>query len=117
MGKGESQEWSEEQEDTKQTQPERHQKTESKRSGRSCPTCCLKTRDCLMSNECGRALQISSVVAWCGMCIRMWVCKCQKGFPAAILPINYANVLITLCALTLIRRQKKRKLELQSIVS
>lgn len=88
MGKGESQEWSEELEDTKQTQPESHQTTESKRSGRSCPTCCLKTRDCLMSNECGRALQISSVVAFCGMCIRMWVCKCQKGFPAGILLIS-----------------------------
>lgn len=87
MGKGESQEWNEEDQDTRQTQPERHQTTESKSSGgRSCPTCCLKTRDCLMSNECGRALQISSVVAWCGMCIRMWVCECQKRVPAGILP-------------------------------
>lgn len=77
MGKGESQEWTEEDHDTKRTQPEGHQTTEGKRSGRSCPTCCLKTRDCLMSNECGRALQISSVVAWCGTCIRMWVCECS----------------------------------------
>lgn len=79
MAKGESQEWSEEEHDTKQTQPERQQPREGKRSGSSCPTCCLKTRDCLMSNECGRALQISSVVAWCGMCIRMWVCECHRS--------------------------------------
>lgn len=81
MGKGESQEWTEEEEeqDTKRTQPERQQTPEGKSSGGSCPTCCLKTRDCLMSNECGRALQISSVVAWCGMCIRMWVCECQRS--------------------------------------
>lgn len=84
MGKGESQEWNEEDHDTKQTQPEKQESTEDKSSGRSCPTCCLKTRDCLMSNECGRALQISSVVAWCGMCIRMWVCEYQKRFNAHV---------------------------------
>lgn len=75
MGKGESQEWTEEDQDPRRTQPERQRADEGKKSG-SCPSCCLKTRDCLMSNECGRALQISSVVAWCGMCIRMWVCEC-----------------------------------------
>ncbi|TWW82232.1 hypothetical protein D4764_01G0020470 [Takifugu flavidus] len=85
MGKDESQEWSEEDPDTKQTQPERRQSTEGKSSGRSCPTCCLKTRDCLMSNECGRALQISSVVAWCGMCIRMWkpILDAKPAFPGS----------------------------------
>ncbi|KAJ8283493.1 hypothetical protein COCON_G00023430 [Conger conger] len=41
-----------------------------------CPTCCLKTRDCLMSRECGRGLQIAQVVAMCGMCLRFFVCKC-----------------------------------------
>lgn len=77
MGKGESQEWTEEEHDTKRTQPERQQSSrEGNSSGGRCPTCCLRTRDCLMSPECGRALQISSVVAWCGTCIRMWVCEC-----------------------------------------
>lgn len=75
MGKGESEEWDEKHPDTRQTQPQRHEDKDSDKSGSSCPKCCLRTRDCLMSAECGRALQISSVVAWCGMCIRMWICK------------------------------------------
>lgn len=81
MGKGESEVWDEKHPDTRQTQPPRFEQpprpeeTGTKRS--SCPTCCLKTRDCLMSPECGRALQISSVVAMCGTCIRMFVCKCE----------------------------------------
>ncbi|KAF3704210.1 hypothetical protein EXN66_Car019899 [Channa argus] len=73
MGKGESEVWDEKHPDTIQTQPEKLKDTEKKSSGRSCPACCLRTRDCLMSPECGRALQISSVVAMCGMCIRMFV--------------------------------------------
>ncbi|CAL8260271.1 unnamed protein product [Arctogadus glacialis] len=68
-----------------QTQPQSYEdKIEAKTAGKtetvakakkgsSCPTCCIKTRDCLMSAECGRALQISSVVAMCGRCIRMWM--------------------------------------------
>lgn len=78
MGRGESEVWDENPDDVKQTQPKKHPPTESKsseKSGSSCPKCCLKTRDCLMSPECGRALQISSVVAMCGMCLRMFVCK------------------------------------------
>lgn len=83
MGKGESEEWDEKHPDTRQTQPQRFNETETKSSGSKCPACCLKTRDCLMSPECGRALQISSVVAMCGMCIRMFVCKSQP-FEAAM---------------------------------
>lgn len=83
MGRGESEEWDEKHQDTRQTQPEKYQDTEDKRSGSSCPKCCLRTRDCLMSGECGRALQISSVVAMCGMCIRMWMCKSQLQKQAA----------------------------------
>lgn len=40
-----------------------------------CCKCCISTKNCLMSPECGRALNIASVVAMCGMCIRMFVCK------------------------------------------
>ena len=70
-----------------QTQPQSYEDTiEAKTAGKtetvakakkgsSCPTCCTKTRDCLMSAEFGRALQISSVVAMCGRCIRMWMCE------------------------------------------
>lgn len=75
MGKGQSEEWDEKHSETRQTQPQRYRETESRNSGSSCPKCCLQTRDCLMSPECGRALQISSVVAFCGSCIRMWMCK------------------------------------------
>lgn len=77
MGRGESEEWDEKHRDTRQTQPQPQDVTESKSSGSSCPKCCLRTKDCLMSPECGRALQISSVVAFCGTCIRMWMCKSQ----------------------------------------
>ncbi|AWP17989.1 Hypothetical protein SMAX5B_017447 [Scophthalmus maximus] len=73
MGGSDSEEWDEKYPDTMQTQPKSHKDKESVSSGRKCPKCCLRTRDCLMSPECGRALQISSVVAWCGMCIRMFV--------------------------------------------
>lgn len=74
MGRGESEEWDEKHHDTRQTQPQKQKDTESDSSGgKGCPKCCLRTRDCLMSGECGRALQISSVVAMCGMCIRMWM--------------------------------------------
>lgn len=45
------------------------------RGDSGCKTCCLKTRNCVMSGECGRALQIANVCAMCGMCIRMFVCK------------------------------------------
>ncbi|KAF7668172.1 hypothetical protein LDENG_00027410 [Lucifuga dentata] len=73
MGRGASEDWDEKKHDTRQTQPQTYEtETRSSRES-SCPKCCLKTRDCLMSPECGRALQISSVVAWCGMCIRMFV--------------------------------------------
>ncbi len=41
----------------------------------SCCKCCISTKNCLMSPECGRALNIASVVAMCGMCIRMFVCE------------------------------------------
>ncbi|CAL8260267.1 unnamed protein product [Arctogadus glacialis] len=63
----------------RQTQPPSYEdtiKTDTapKPKGNSCPTCCLKTRDCLMSGECGRCLQISSVVAMCGMCLRFFIC-------------------------------------------
>ncbi|TMS22028.1 hypothetical protein E3U43_012293 [Larimichthys crocea] len=83
MGKGESEEWDEKHPDTRQTQPQRHEDKDSDKSGSSCPKCCLRTRDCLMSGECGRALQISSVVAMCGMCIRMWMCKSHPEKQAA----------------------------------
>ena len=82
MGRGASEEWDEKPHDTRQTQPKRGEESDSDRngsSGRSCPKCCLRTRDCLMSAECGRALQISSVVAMCGMCLRMFVCKCREN--------------------------------------
>lgn len=88
MGKGTSEVWDEKQHDTRQTQPEKHEVTESKSSGSSCPTCCLRTRDCLMSPECGRALQISSVVAFCGSCIRMWMCKYMSYIRVQICAIN-----------------------------
>ncbi|CAJ1080063.1 hypothetical protein EXN66_Car019899, partial [Xyrichtys novacula] len=73
MGRGESEVWDEKHVDTIQDQPKKVDEEEDTRSGDSgskCPKCCLKTRDCLMSPECGRALQISSVIAFCGMCIR-----------------------------------------------
>lgn len=79
MGKGGSEEWDEKRSEPKRTQP---QKEESERrgsdggSGGGCPKCCLRTRDFLMSAECGRCLQISSVIAFCGTCIRMWMCEC-----------------------------------------
>lgn len=76
MGRGESEGWEEEPKETKTTQPKNHKDKEDKSSeGGGCPKCCLRTRDCLMSAECGRALQISSVIAFCGMCIRAWTCK------------------------------------------
>ncbi|KAG7259149.1 hypothetical protein CRUP_007632 [Coryphaenoides rupestris] len=76
MGKGEGDEWDDKDLDPRQTQPApptyaETMKSEPKSGG--CPKCCLRTRDCLMSGECGRALQISSVVAMCGMCIRIWI--------------------------------------------
>ena len=46
---------------------------------RGCPTCCLKTRDCLMSPECGRGLSIANTVAMCGMCLRFFVCECAAA--------------------------------------
>ncbi|KAI9541230.1 hypothetical protein NQZ68_033014 [Dissostichus eleginoides] len=70
--------WDEKSNDTRQTQPPKYEETETKSSGRKCPTCCLKTRNCLMSGECGRCLQISSVIAMCGMCIRMFVYLTHK---------------------------------------
>ena len=60
--------------------------------GSSCPKCCLRTRDCLMSAECGRALQISSVVAMCGMCINMWTCKSQTQQYNAYIIIYYITI-------------------------
>ncbi|KAF6736789.1 hypothetical protein FQA47_023098 [Oryzias melastigma] len=80
MGKGESDDWDEKPHYVQQTQPEKHEDTKPKKEEKDkdkekkkgCPKCCLKFRDCMMSPECGRALQISSVVAWCGMCINMW---------------------------------------------
>ncbi|CAL8300942.1 unnamed protein product [Lota lota] len=80
--------WDDSDLDPRQTQPPSYEDTmkaeteakpvpkpEAKPKGRSCPACCLRTRDCLMSGECGRALQICSVVAMCGMCIQMWMCN------------------------------------------
>lgn len=52
--------------------------SESKRTDsgpNGCMRCCMSTKNCLMSPECGRALSIASVVSMCGMCIRMWTCK------------------------------------------
>ncbi|KAA8581340.1 hypothetical protein FQN60_002921 [Etheostoma spectabile] len=76
MGRGGSEIWDGALEDTVQTQPKKQEEEKTtpttKSSGKSCPKCCLQTRKCLMSAECGRALQISSVVAMCGMCIRMF---------------------------------------------
>lgn len=72
MGGGESEEWDGKHQDTRQTQPQKNKDTEGKSSGSSCPRCCLQTKNCLMSPECGRALQISNVIAMCGMCIGMW---------------------------------------------
>ncbi|KAK3552792.1 hypothetical protein QTP86_022582 [Hemibagrus guttatus] len=37
-----------------------------------CMRCCMSTKRCVMSPECGRALSIANVIAMCGMCIRMW---------------------------------------------
>ncbi|KAL7372885.1 hypothetical protein ABVT39_023580, partial [Epinephelus coioides] len=71
MGKGMGEEWDEK---PRETQPRKHEETERRSSGSKCPKCCLKTRDCLMSPECSRALQISQVVAMCGMCLRFFVC-------------------------------------------
>ncbi|XP_035259321.1 basic proline-rich protein-like isoform X1 [Anguilla anguilla] len=42
-------------------------------SNGGCKLCCLKTKKCLMSPECGRGLQIASVISMCGMCIRFFV--------------------------------------------
>lgn len=84
MGKGGSEIWDDgELVDTVQTQPKKQEETKTKSSGKSCPKCCLQTKNCLMSPECGRALQISSVVAMCGMCIRMFICKSQPQRQAA----------------------------------
>ncbi|KAB5553919.1 hypothetical protein PHYPO_G00044200 [Pangasianodon hypophthalmus] len=49
--------------------------SESKRADsgpNGCMRCCMSTKKCLMSPECGRALSIANVIAMCGMCIRMW---------------------------------------------
>lgn len=40
-----------------------------------CVRCCHSTHKCMMSGECGRALQIANVVAMCGMCLRWFICK------------------------------------------
>ncbi|KAI4903782.1 hypothetical protein NFI96_016464 [Prochilodus magdalenae] len=51
------------------------QPTDKKRADsgpNGCMQCCMKTKNCLMSPECGRALSIANVIAMCGMCIRMW---------------------------------------------
>lgn len=82
MGKGNSEEWDMQHPDTVRNQPPSYAESEKsdKKKGSSkssCPKCCLKTRDCLMSAECGRALQISQVVAMCGMCLRWFICKSQ----------------------------------------
>ncbi|CAL8283372.1 unnamed protein product [Merluccius merluccius] len=88
MGKGEGDDWEGKYPDPMQSQPpsyedmirtETRTETRSKPKDSSCPKCCLKTRDCLMSGECGRALQISQVVAMCGMCIRMWTCESSRS--------------------------------------
>ncbi|XP_064179578.1 calcium-binding protein P-like [Anguilla rostrata] len=42
-------------------------------SDNCCKLCCLKTRKCLMSPECGRCLEIASVIAMCGMCFRFFI--------------------------------------------
>ncbi|CAB1459931.1 unnamed protein product [Pleuronectes platessa] len=101
MGRGESDDWDEKYPGARQTQPPSYEEaqqenvrsTESSKPKKSCPTCCLKTRDCLMSGECGRCLQISSVIAMCGMCIRMFVFKlaCKPaGFNR--LPVSQSNM-------------------------
>ncbi|KPP69691.1 hypothetical protein Z043_111538 [Scleropages formosus] len=44
-------------------------------SENGCTNCCRSTRGCLMSPECGRALQIASTCAMCGMCLE-WFANC-----------------------------------------
>ncbi|KAI5097369.1 hypothetical protein C0J45_12678 [Silurus meridionalis] len=44
-----------------------------------CVRCCMSTKNCLMSPECGRALSIASVISMCGMCIRMWTWTKRVG--------------------------------------
>ncbi|XP_072768779.1 uncharacterized protein [Nerophis lumbriciformis] len=53
-----------------QSRSDKHQdnRSTSSESGSKCPKCCLKTRNCLMSGECGRALEISRVIAQCASC-------------------------------------------------
>ncbi|KAI4807478.1 hypothetical protein KUCAC02_027284 [Chaenocephalus aceratus] len=81
--------WGDKSGDTRQTQPPKYEETETKSSGRKCPTCCLKTRNCLMSGECGRCLQISSVVAMCGMCLRIFISSHQSGLlPSSIITME-----------------------------
>lgn len=84
MGKGVSDfDWQEKHPDTTQSQPEKRQPntdSDKHRSGsdsgeNGCKKCCIRTRNCVMSPECGRALHISQVIAMCGMCIGMWTCK------------------------------------------
>ncbi|XP_061763667.1 calcium-binding protein P-like [Nerophis ophidion] len=58
--------------DQRQSDKHRNNRTTTGESGSKCPKCCLKTRNCLMSGECGRALQISSVIAQCALCFRFF---------------------------------------------
>ncbi|KAA0705346.1 hypothetical protein E1301_Tti009789 [Triplophysa tibetana] len=53
---------------------------DKKQGGGGCMRCCGSTKRCLMSAECGRCLNIASVVAMCGMCIRMFVFDCVRAF-------------------------------------
>jgi hypothetical protein len=91
MGKGEGEMWDDGDLAPRQTQPPSYEDTirtdtAPKPKGSSCPTCCLKTRDCLMSGECGRCLQISSVVAMCGMCLRIFICEsCPPSLNSVLL--------------------------------
>ncbi|KAJ7984817.1 hypothetical protein DPEC_G00358700 [Dallia pectoralis] len=81
MAKGDSDfDWQEKHPDTVQSQPEKkpdNKDSSGKRdSGENgCKKCCMSTKNCLMSPECGRCLNIASVVSMCGMCIRMWTCE------------------------------------------
>ena len=121
MGKGEGEMWDDGDLDPRQTQPpsyadtikaETAVRTETAakpKKGSSCPTCCLKTRDCLMSAECGRALQISSVVAMCGRCIRMWMCESHHPSLNSLASLNQGflgcihTFTVTSCQLLLIQ--------------
>ncbi|KAL7860447.1 hypothetical protein AOLI_G00167960 [Acnodon oligacanthus] len=58
-----------------------------------CMQCCMKTKNCLMSPECGRALSIASVISMCGMCIRMWTCQSRQHEQQTMAPLKVNEML------------------------